>query len=135
MSKVLFEITDEHLETGMRGFPVGYCTTSSVDPQKGLFYVGRSVQEMANWDPVNVIYLLFYGKPGSSEEVAQFFADLKERSKCSPELLRHIRLLPKQGHPMQLFVCALMICSMFEGTGDYKEDCINLIAKIPIENR
>lgn len=41
MSKVLFEITEDHLETGLRGVPVGYCPTSFVDPIKGLFYRGR----------------------------------------------------------------------------------------------
>ena len=33
MSEVLFEIKKENLETGLRGYPVGYCTTSTVDPQ------------------------------------------------------------------------------------------------------
>ncbi|NGX41793.1 MAG: Citrate synthase [Chlamydiae bacterium] len=132
MSEVLFEITEENLETGMRGIPTGYCTTSSVNPNKGLFYVGRPVSELANWEPENVIYLLFYGKEGSQEEVADFSADLKRRSGCSAETIKHIRMLPKEGHPMQLFVCALMIAGMFEKTGDYEEDCKNIIAKVPV---
>ena len=37
MSEVLFEITKDNLETGLRGYPVGYCTTSTVDPLKGYF--------------------------------------------------------------------------------------------------
>lgn len=37
--KVLFEVTEEHLETGLRGFPVGYCPTSTVSPFLGLFFI------------------------------------------------------------------------------------------------
>lgn len=131
MAKVLFEITEDNLETGMRGYPVGYCTTSSVNPDKGLFYVGRPVSELAYFEPINVIYLLYHGKEGSDEEVMKFSDELKKRGKCSDKLLDHIRKLPKDGHPMHLFICALMIADMLEGTGDYKEDCLNVIAKIP----
>ncbi|HUD01187.1 MAG TPA: citrate/2-methylcitrate synthase [Rhabdochlamydiaceae bacterium] len=71
--EVLFQITKDQLETGMRGFPVGYCPTSTVDPMKGLFYVGRPVTELATWRPEEVIYLLMFGKKGSSHEIDQFF--------------------------------------------------------------
>ncbi len=36
MSEVIFEITEDLLDSGLRGFPVGYCTSSDVDPIKGL---------------------------------------------------------------------------------------------------
>ena len=39
-SDVLFEITSAHLNTGLRGIPVGTCRTSRVDPQEGVSYVG-----------------------------------------------------------------------------------------------
>ena len=132
MTDVLFEITKDKLETGMRGYPVGYCTTSSVDPEKGLFYVGRRVSELSGWNPENVIYLLYHGEEGSQDQVKSFADELKKRSTCSPDVIKHIRMLPRQGHPMQLLVCALMICGMIEGTGDYKEDSLNLVAKIPV---
>ena len=128
---VLFEIKKEHLETGLRGFPIGYCTTSTVDPTKGLFYAGHAVEELANWEPERVIYLLYYGKEGSEAEVKKFSEDLRKRAKCSAEVIKHIRLLPRQGHAMKLFCAALLIAGMIEGKNDYREDCLNLIAKIP----
>lgn len=128
---VLMQITKEHLETGLRGYPCGYCTTSTVDPVKGLFYVGIPIPELASWRPEEVIYLLYYGKKGSAEEVKMFSDELAKRSKCDPETIKHIRMLPRKGHPMELFCAALLICGMFEGTNDYREDCLNLIAKIP----
>lgn len=130
-SEALFTITKEHLETGLRGFPIGYCTTSNVDPTKGLFYMGQPVDQLASKRPEEVIYLLYHGREGSQSEIEVFSADLQRRAKCSPEVIRHIQLLPRHGHPMELFSCALLICGMYEGTNDYREDCLNLIAKIP----
>jgi citrate synthase len=102
-SDVLFQITKDLLESGLRGFPVGYCTTSYVDPQKGLFYVDKPVDEVAFWQPQEVIYLLYHGKKGSEAEVAHFYEDLQKRAECSKETLRHIYALPRKGHPMDLF--------------------------------
>ncbi len=132
MSEMLFEITKEHLETGMRGFPVGYCTTSSVDPQKGLFYVGKSVPLLSRKEPEAVIYLLYHGKDADAKELETFKKELQERSVCSDALIDQIRTLPRKGHPMQLFICALILAGIFEGKGDYQEDCLNLIAKVPV---
>lgn len=128
---VLFEITKDSLETGMRGYPVGYCTTSQVDPMKGLIYAGRMISDIYSWGPEKVIYLLYYGKEGSKQEVDAFSNELHKRSKCSPEVIKAIHKLPKQGHPMKLFITALLVCGMIEGTDNYREDCLNLIAKVP----
>ncbi len=129
--EILFTITKEQLETGLRGFPVGYCTTSTVNPQKGLFYAGRPIPEVAAWRPEEVIYLLMFGKAGSGKEVDAFFADLKKREHLKPESIKAIEKLPRQGHPMKLFGAALLILGMLEKTGNYREDCYNLIAKAP----
>lgn len=128
---VLFEVKKENLETGLRGYPVGYCTTSTVDPQKGLIYVGKPVDQLAFWDPEKVIYLLYYGKEGTPEEVEQFKKELAKRAICDKEVIEHIKLLPRKGHPMKLFCESLLICGMIEGKNDYAEDCLDLIAKIP----
>ena len=50
-SEVLFTITKEHLDTGLRGFPVGTCPNSHVDPMKGLFYGGYAIPELADRQP------------------------------------------------------------------------------------
>lgn len=131
MSKELFVITEDHLETGMRGFPVGYCVTSFVDPQKGLFYCEKPVSDLAQAKPQDVMYLLFYGKEGTEKDRKEFYQELKKRSLCSEKVIKHIHLLPKEGHPMQLFSAALLFLGMFEKTGDYKEDCLRAIAKMP----
>jgi citrate synthase len=129
--ETLFAITKDKLDTGLRGFPVGYCTTSHVDPQKGLFYTGKPVDELANREPIEVIYLLYYGKEGSTREVEEFAELISSRAIIHPEVVKAIYTMPRQGHPMKLFSAAILLLGMFETIGDYREDCINLIAKMP----
>ena len=131
MSEILMQITTDNLETGMRGYPVGYCTTSSVDPVKGLFYVGRPVSELANQSAEQVIYLLYNGKEGDRNELRHFIADLNNRSNCSKELIDTIQSLPIESNPMKLFCAALLILGMLQGKNDYREDSLDVIAKIP----
>lgn len=128
---VLFEIKKEDLESGLRGFPVGYCTTSTVDPIKGLYYGNKTIGEIAAWSPERVIFLLYHGRDGTDKEVDAFSSDLCKRATCLPDTINHIKQLPKKGHPMKLFSAALLVAGMLEGTNDYREDCLNLIAKIP----
>ncbi len=128
---VLFEITKETLDTGLRGVPVGYCVTSDVDPMKGLTYVGHPISELASRDSIEVIYLLYHGEMGTKEKIAKFQADLNKRAACKPDTLHHIASLPRAGHPMDSFAAALLIAGMCEGTGDYRQDCLNAIAKLP----
>lgn len=132
MEEPLFIVKQENLETGLRGYPVGYCTTSTVDPQKGLYYAGHPVSELSSWEPEEVIFLLYFGRKGDDpKEMAQFTEELRKRSKCSPDLVKQIQQLPRSGHPMKLFAAALLLAGIFEGKNDYREDALNLIAKVP----
>lgn len=131
MSEVLYQLTEKDLESGLRGVPVGYCPTSDVDPIKGLRYEKYPIAEVAFWEPQRVIYLLYTGKEGSEQQVSQFYKDMLCREQCSSELVEAIQRLPRKGHPMKLFCSALLLAGMIEGTGDYREDCLNVIAKIP----
>lgn len=129
--EVLFTITSDKLDSGLRGVPVGYCTTSTVDPNLGLYYAGKPIADMIDWEPERVIYLLYYGKDGLAGDIQKFTEKLRGRMQCSELLLDSIERLPRQGHPMKLFCVALLLAGMLEGTNDYREDCLNLIARIP----
>ncbi len=128
---VLFEITRAHLNTGLRGFPVGTCRTSRVDPMKGVSYVGYSVKELADRDPEEVVFLLHQKHLPSAAELAAFKADLVARSAVNPVVLDLIKGLPKEGHPMEWLGAALNFLGMTGKTGDYREDALNLIARSP----
>lgn len=130
-NNVLFEITKDVLDTGLQGVPVGYCATSFVDPLKGPIYVGRPIAELSHKDPVEIIYLLYYGEAGTKEQIAQFQSVLNQRASCQNDTLKSIAALPTSGQPMDALAASLLIVGMREGTGHYREDCLNVIAKLP----
>ncbi len=126
-----FHITRENLDTGLRGFPVGTCWTSHVDPEIGVTYVGYPIAELAYLPPESVIYLLFHKDLPTPAQATSFAQDLATRSLVDPALLQVLRTLPKAGHPMDWFAVAIQALGMTGKTGDYKEDVFNLIARIP----
>ena len=126
-----FEITDENLETGLRGVPVGYCTTSHVDPELGLHYRGKAVKEFALWQPERVMYCLMDGKYEQDAGYFTFCAELHKRGRVSDAFRTYISKLPRECHPMKLLISALAMMEAFEGERRYPEDCLNVIAKIP----
>lgn len=132
MNDVLFEIKKEHLETGLRGFPVGYCTTSVVDPEKGLHYAGMPAEQLAFEEPEKVIYLLYRGRFPTPQELEAFREDLRARSFLSKPLVEQIRKLPRDGHPMKLFAISLLLLGMLEGKSDYEDAALDVIAKSPL---
>ncbi len=128
---ILFEITKDSLETGLRGVPVGYCVTSFVDPHKGLTYVGRPIADLVQKEPIELIYLLYYGEMGDKNQIAHFQKELNQRASLKDETVEAIFALPKKGHAMDAFAAALLLVGMCEGRGDYREDCLDVIAKLP----
>jgi citrate synthase len=130
-SEVLFTITRAHLDTGLRGFPVGTCTTSSVDPYKGLFYAGYPIENLAYLQPEEVIYLLFHLELPNREQLAEFKNKLVEHSQMNQEIINHLKSLPKEGHPMKWLVHGLNLMAMYSGTGDYEKDAMNIVAQLP----
>ncbi|RYY00023.1 citrate (Si)-synthase, partial [bacterium] len=129
--EVLFTITKDQLETGLRGVPVGYCTTSSVDPLLGLFYGGYPVEKLAYNEPEEVIYLLFNQELPTAEQLSEFKKVLVSHSKLNPDVIENLKSLPKEGHPMKWFLHGLNLMGMYGGTGDYKEDAMNVVAQLP----
>ena len=77
---VLFEVKDSHLDTGMRGIPVGTCRTSFVDPIDGVHYAGYPIADLADMDPEDVAFLLFNKRIPNQKESQDFRQDLISRS-------------------------------------------------------
>jgi len=55
----MFNVTEAHLNTGLRGIPVGTCRTSFVTPGEGVHYCGYPISELAHFPPEDIVYLLF----------------------------------------------------------------------------
>jgi len=126
---VLFEITNKHLNTGLRRFPVGLVRTSRVDPQHGVSYVGYPIADLANLDPEAAIYLLYNKRLPTDSELADCKAELASRATVDPAVMSCIQALPKDGHPMEWLINGLTLLGMTGKTGDFYEDGLNLIAR------
>ena len=127
--EVLFTVTKEHLNTGLRGFPVGTVRTSKVDPQEGVSYVGYPVKDVAHLDPEAVVYLLFKKELPNADQLASFKKELVGRSNVNPKVIELLKGLPKEGHPMEWLIAALSFLGMTSKKGDFVEDGLNLIAQ------
>ena len=129
----LFTISGNHLDTGLRGIPVGTCLTSYVDPIEGVHYVGYPVGDLADLEEEDVIYLLLHKTLPSTKESAEFRKELAHRGEEMPTgALRVLETLTTgSGHPMDWLAIGIMALGAAETTGDAKADSLNLIARLP----
>ena len=129
----LFTISENHLDTGLRGIPVGTCLTSYVDPIEGVHYVGYPVGDLADLEEEDVIYLLLHKTLPSTKESAEFRKELAHRGEEMPTgALRVLETLTTgSGHPMDWLAIGIMALGTAETTGDAKVDSLNLIARMP----
>ena len=130
--ELLFELRESNLNSGMRGIPVGTCFTSYVTPEGGVHYIGYPIEELAEMRPEDVVYLLHHKALPSSEESAAFRHNLAQRAIIPNGLMDVLRSLPKNGHPMDWLSVGLHTLGMLGKTGDWEEDSLNLIARMPI---
>ena len=131
--ETIFSISEGHLDSGLRGIPVGTCQTSYVDPIEGVHYVGYPVGDLANLEEEDVIFLLMHKRLPDSDESAAFRKELAHRGEEMPNwalrVLEH--LTPGSGHPMDWLSIGSMAMGASETTGDVRVDSMNLIARMP----
>jgi len=77
---ILFVIKKSNLDTGLHGYPVGRIYTSELDEERGIFYVGHSIDSLIDRMPEEVMYLLLYKKLPTENELNNFICDLLERA-------------------------------------------------------
>ncbi|MEE8106901.1 MAG: citrate (Si)-synthase [Planctomycetota bacterium] len=130
--KVLYEIHENQLDTGLRGFPVGTCRTSSVDKETGVSYVGYAIDQLAPLPTEKVIYLLLNKRLPTDEELEAFRTDLRSRQSVPDAVFTTLKSLPSDAHPMEWFITGLLALGMAGKTGDYKQDTLNMIARINV---
>ena len=129
--KVLLEVTENHLNTGLRGVPVGTCRTSYVTSTEGVHYCGYPISELAQFDPEDIVYLLFHKELPTDEQSSAFRQDLANRAAIPGDLESVLKTLPKFGHPMDWLSIGIHTLGMLETTEDWKEDALNLVARMP----
>ena len=129
--EVIFELKNNHLNTGMRGVPVGTCRTSFVTPSEGVHYCGYPISELGGMEPEDVIYLLFNKELPSPEQSKEFKADLASRTALPDGTRAVLSSLPKDGHPMDWLSVGIHTLGMLDGKDDWREDALNLISRMP----
>jgi citrate synthase len=129
--EVLFTITRDHLDTGMRGFPVGTCPISHVDALEGLSYGGYPIAELAHLEPEEVIHLLLRKELPDPSKLAVFHGELLGQGALHPGVLKMLESFPREGHPMKWLIGGLTAMGMFENADDYRKDCLRVIAQLP----
>ena len=129
--KVLCEVTENHLNTGLRGIPVGTCRTSFVTPTEGVHYCGYPIKELVDFSPEDIIYLLFNKELPTTAQSSTFKADLAARGNVPSGLENVLQTLPKDGHPMDWLSVGIHTLGMLDTTGNWREDALNLIARMP----
>ena len=127
----MFTVHDSHLNTGLRGIPVGTCRTSFVTPNEGVHYCGYPIAELAHHSPEDVVYLLFNKELPNAEQSQAFKSEMAARGRVPESLAAVFSTLPKDGHPMDWLSVGIHTLGMLDTTGDWKEDALNLIARMP----
>ena len=129
--KVLCEVTENHLNIGLRGIPVGTCRTSFVTPSEGVHYCGYPIRELVDFSPEDIIYLLFNKELPNTEQSAQFKADLSSRATLPIGVEDVLKALPKHGHPMDWLSIGIHSLGMCDTTENWLDDALNLVARMP----
>jgi len=127
----MFTVHTSHLNTGLRGVPVGTCRTSFVTPTEGVHYCGYPIAELAHHPPEDIVYLLFNKELPTAEQSAAFKSNLAGRGHVPETLAAVFHTLPRDGHPMDWLSVGIHTLGMMNTTGDWKEDALNLIARMP----
>ena len=127
----LLELTESHLDIGMRGVPVGTCRTSFVTPGEGVHYCGYPITELAMKAPEDVVYLLHNKELPTPEQSAAFREDLSRRAAIPGDLGPIFSSLPQDGHPMDWLAIGIQTLGMWDCQNDWKEDALNLVARMP----
>ncbi|MEJ6562764.1 MAG: citrate/2-methylcitrate synthase [Euryarchaeota archaeon] len=129
--EVLLKVTSDHLNTGLRGIPVGTCRTSFVTPTEGVHYCGYPITELASFAPEDIIYLLFNKELPNAEQSEEIRAELSARATIPGGIETVLKTLPKDGHPMDWLSVGIHTLGMLETTNDWRADAMNLIARMP----
>lgn len=134
VSKLLkedFILTEAHLNSGLRGIPVGTCRTSAVSPQEGVSYAGYTITDLAPLPCESIVYLLLHKQLPTEAESETLRADLASRAALPESVVSALKALPRDGHPMEWFITGLLLLGMTGRTEptDWREDALNVIAR------
>lgn len=144
--KAIGGVTIEQLFGGMRGVKGLICDTSEVGLDTGLIIRGIPILELTDKLPEEIFYLLVSGELPDETALKNFQDELHNRTNIPQYIWDMIDSMPSDSHPMMMLnssILALQHESIFakkyeEGLSKDEywdpmfEDCLNIIAKMPV---
>jgi len=127
----LFKVKESHLDTGLRGIPVGTCRTSSVDPFEGVHYVGIPVRDTVERAPAEVVYLLLHKRWPSDDELHAFLDHLDRAANPPATVGRVLEALGGNVHPMKALSIGLEVLIEDEEGLESLDEVMAIIARMP----
>ncbi|HEV2047568.1 MAG TPA: citrate/2-methylcitrate synthase [Chthoniobacterales bacterium] len=100
---------------GLAGVIAGETAICSVDPNAGLMYRGYDIHEMAQKASFEeVAYLLLNGELPDGKQLAEFTRQIAAEREVPAPVMKMLRLLPGDSHPMDVLRTAVSMLSMFD---------------------
>ncbi len=100
---------------GLAGVIAGETKICSVDPNAGLLYRGYDIHEMASQASFEeVAYLLINGELPDGKQLGQFARQIAMERELPAPVVRMLRLLPHDSHPMDVLRTGVSMLSMFD---------------------
>lgn len=139
-------VTAQQAFGGVRGVRCLICDTSSVEPETGLIIRGRPINDLADREPEEILFLLLTGELPSDEEKRELMKDLAGRRAVPDYVWNVLGALPENTHPMTLFTTGILAMrggSKFAEAYDFGakkedywksmlDDCLDIVARVPV---
>jgi 2-methylcitrate synthase/citrate synthase II len=123
---------------GLAGVIAGETAICWVDPNAGLMYRGYDIHEMAQQASFEeVAYLLLNGELPDLKQLTEFARQIAAERELPAPVVRMLRLLPRDSHPMDLLRTGVSMLSMFDKELSDNSHAANirksirLIARVP----
>lgn len=123
---------------GLEDIVAGISSVCFIDGKLGrLVYRGYDVKDLVGGSFEETLYLLWNGRLPNEKELGLFKEMVISHRRVNPDILGHLKALPKQGHPMDHLRTAVSINGIYNKTGSsvsVEEERLNglrLTAKFP----
>jgi citrate synthase len=123
----------ENFFPGLENVIAGKTRICYLDPNKGLYYRGYSIEDLfLNSKFEEVAYLLLYGKLPNEGELKNFLNKIKENLKVPKEVFKQIKFFPKNSNLMNVLASSVSLLSQFDKNENDYERAVSLISKFPV---
>ena len=103
------------LKAGLEDAVVGVSEICFLDGKRGILaYRGYDIHDLVKGSFEEVIYLLIYGKLPNQQELSTFNEKLVESRKLPPQVIEHLKHLPKNIHPMAALRTLVSEAALFD---------------------